>query len=80
MTIQLILGLPIGLSETSTEKDRREKFIHRLKKVQVPELFCVLNSIFSMNFAITSLYHSLNDDQRKIALERMFKQLCYGVS
>lgn len=80
MTIQLIFGLAIGISETSTEKDKREKLLHRLAHVQVPELFCVLNPVFGVNFEMTALYKRLNEKQRAVATQRMLKQLCYGVN
>lgn len=78
-TLRRIFGPPIGFSESSTDKDIHERLVRRLKAVKVPELFCVLNHIFGVNFEYTELWMKLTDKQKEVATTRMLRQLCYAV-
>lgn len=48
--------------------------------MKVPELLCLLNPIFNVNFEKTALFKRLTEVQKNIATKKMIKQLCYGVN
>ncbi|XP_044265856.1 adenylate cyclase type 10-like isoform X2 [Tribolium madens] len=75
--VKLIFGPPLSITKSKTIQQKEQILLDKLKKIQVPELICVLNSVFDVNFKVSDLYMSLNEQARKVALQKMIKQLCY---
>ena len=78
-TIRKFFAVPLGITPGSSTKDRQDRLLIRLRKMQIPELICLVNPIFNVNFEKTALFGILSDIQRKVATEKMIKQLCFGV-
>ncbi|KYB27283.1 Adenylate cyclase type 10-like Protein [Tribolium castaneum] len=76
--VKLIFGPPLLISKSSTSHKKQQVIQDKLNKIQVPELMCVLNNVFDVNFKVSDLYMSLKVQARKIALVKMIKQLCYA--
>jgi adenylate cyclase 10 len=78
-TMRLIFSQPLSLTTESSIKEKEQKILTLLRKIQVPDLLCVLNNMFGVNFKKSELYLSLSESERKLALRKMIKQLCYAV-
>ncbi|RZC42671.1 adenylate cyclase type 10-like [Asbolus verrucosus] len=77
-TMRLIFNTPLNLTAESTTKQKEEKLLLMLRKMQVPDLLCLLNNMFGVNFKNSELYLSLSERARQIALRKLIKQLCYA--
>ncbi|XP_068895089.1 adenylate cyclase type 10-like isoform X2 [Tenebrio molitor] len=77
-TIRLIFNVPLSIQKDSSSKEKEQKLLTMLKRIKVPDLMCVFNHVFGVNFKNSELYMSLNEDARKVALKKMIKQLCYA--
>lgn len=75
----MIFAKPLGIYDLSGSRDRETKLLNRLKKLQVPDLLCCLNPVFSVNFEKSEMYLNLTDEQKWVVLQKMIKQLCYSV-
>lgn len=75
-TIQLIFNQPLQLTSFSTSEEKQQRLVMILRQIQVPEMFCVLNQLFGVNFEKSKIYLSLDDDNREKTLREMVKQIC----
>lgn len=78
-TIQLIFSKALGLNDSSTESNRQRKLISKLAGLNVPEVLCALNQVFSVHFEQTPFYLSLPQDKKQAVLQKLIKQLCVAV-
>ncbi|XP_022909660.1 adenylate cyclase type 10-like [Onthophagus taurus] len=76
--IQLYFSGPLGITAKCSAKEREIRLLSRLRNMKVPELLCLLNPIFHVDFEKTALFNSLTAAQKKLATGKMIKQLCYG--
>ncbi|KAK9746114.1 Adenylate and Guanylate cyclase catalytic domain [Popillia japonica] len=76
--IQSFFAPTLGITSRSSAKERELRLMTRLRKMKVPELLCLLNPIFNVNFEKTALFKRLTEVQKNIATKKMIKQLCYG--
>lgn len=79
-TIQLMFLKVLGLNELSSERDRQHKLLKRLGKLDVPEVLCALNSVFSVHFDQSTLYMELSPEKKQMVLKKLIKQLCKAVN
>lgn len=73
--IRLIFSMPLGLSVTSTRKEREDKLLVRLGKVRQSYYLCALNQPFSVRFAISQRYNSLADTEKEKVLRKFLLKL-----
>lgn len=67
--------MPLGLSVTSTRKEREDKLLVRLGKVRQSYYLCALNQPFSVRFAISQRYNSLADTEKEKVLRKFLLKL-----
>lgn len=79
-TIQLIFSKALGLNDNSTEKDRQQKLLKRLGKLDVPEAICALNPVFSVHFDQSTVYMEFSPEKKLLVLRKLLKQLCKAVN
>lgn len=70
----------MGINENSSQQDREEKLKRRLKYIDVPELYCILNTIFNVAFHISHVYVRLTPQQRNTALKKLIRLLAHTVN
>lgn len=78
-TIQIIFAKALGLTEMSTEIDRQSKILLRLAKLDVPDVLCALNPVFSVHFDQSVVYINLTPERKQLVLKKLIKQLCQAV-
>lgn len=78
--IQLIFNQPLQLTENSPPEEKEQRLVMLLRAIQVPDMLCVLNNLFGVNFEKSKFYLSLDDERREKALREMIKQICHFVS
>ncbi|XP_017785074.1 PREDICTED: adenylate cyclase type 10-like [Nicrophorus vespilloides] len=76
--IRLLFAVPLGITDKSNVNDRELKITFKLKHMPVPELICVLNNIFKVNFSKTELFMGLSEKEKYVACKKTLKQLCHA--
>ncbi|XP_044263925.1 adenylate cyclase type 10-like isoform X1 [Tribolium madens] len=76
--IRLVFNAPLQLAPWASVKEKEQKLLDALRKIQVPDLLCILNNVFGVNFKHSDLYLSLTENAKLVALKKMIKQLCYA--
>lgn len=79
-TIQIIFAKALGLTEMSSETDRQSKLLQHLAKLDVPDVLCALNPVFSIRFDQTMVYMNLTPERKLLVLKKLIKQLCQAVT
>lgn len=78
-TIQTIFLKALGLTETSTERERQRRLHKRLAKLDAADVLCALNPVFSVHFEQSQLYNNMSPDRKLLVLKKLIKQLCLAV-
>lgn len=77
--VQMMFSKVMGWEEGTTERDRQRTLTKRLAKLDVPEVLCALNPVFSVHFETSPRYLKLSTEKRSLVLMKLIKQLCKAV-
>ncbi|KAJ3648253.1 hypothetical protein Zmor_020070 [Zophobas morio] len=75
-TVRLIFNQPMATTVDSTIKIKQAKILEKLSKIKNPDLLCVLNQVFGVNFPNSQLFMQLSEQEKLKARRTVINWLC----